>query len=91
MKIRKKLLREEYLSKRNLPKNFTPKDFHLFKNEIIKKINKSYVTKRKNILSYNNSLFNRLGREILTDHTKMGVIPLKRKIKLITKKIIYHL
>ncbi len=86
MKIRKKLLREEYLSKRNLPKNFTPKDFHLFKNEIIKKINKSYVTKRKNILSYNNSLFNRLGREILTDHTKMGVIPLKRKIKLITKK-----
>tara|TARA_X000000368_G_scaffold41010_2_gene29709 strand:+ start:4183 stop:5199 length:1017 start_codon:yes stop_codon:yes gene_type:complete len=86
LKIRKKLLREEYLSKRNLPKNFTPKDFHLFKNEIIKKINKSYVTKRKNILSYNNSLFNRLGREILTDHTKMGVIPLKRKIKLITKK-----
>ncbi len=86
MKIRKKLLREEYLSKRNLPKNFTPKDFHLFKNEIIKKINKSYVTKRKNILSYNNSLFNRLGREILTDHTKMGVIPLKRKIKLIAKK-----
>tara|TARA_Y100000741_G_scaffold313719_1_gene258810 strand:+ start:27 stop:1043 length:1017 start_codon:yes stop_codon:yes gene_type:complete len=86
LKIRKKLLREEYLSKRNLPKNFTPKDFHLFKNEIIKKINKSYVTKRKNILSYNNSLFNRLGREILTDHTKMGVIPLKRKIKLIAKK-----
>ena len=86
MKIRKKLLREEYLSKRNLPKNFTPKDFHLFKNEIIKKINKSYVTKRKNILSYNNSLFNRFGREILTDHTKMGVIPLKRKIKLIAKK-----
>ncbi len=86
MKIRKKLLHEEYLSKRNLPKNFTPKDFHLFKNEIIKKINKSYVTKRKNILSYNNSLFNRFGREILTDHTKMGVIPLKRKIKLIAKK-----
>jgi len=86
LKIRKKLLHEEYLSKRNLPKNFTPKDFHLFKNEIIKKINKSYVTKRKNILSYNNSLFNRFGREILTDHTKMGVIPLKRKIKLIAKK-----
>lgn len=86
MKIRKKLLREEYLSKRNLPKNFTPEDFHLFKNEIIKKINNSYVTKHKNILSYNHSLFNRFGREILTDHTKMGTIPLKRKIKLLAKK-----
>jgi len=74
------------VSKRSLPRNFNPEDFNLFKDEIIKKIDKSYVTKHKNILSYNNSLFNRLGKEILTDHTKMGKISLKRKIKLFIKK-----
>ena len=86
MKIKKKLLLKGYISKRILPRNFTPEDFHLFKDEITKKINNSYVTKHKKILSYNNSLFNRFGNEILTDHTKMGKISLERKIKLFIKK-----
>ena len=85
MKIKKELIRKEYLSKRNLPINFVPEDFNLFKDEIIKKINRSYVTKHKYILNYNHSLFNRFGREILTDHTKMGIIPFEKKIKLFIK------
>ena len=86
MRIKKRLVRKAHVSKRYLPRNFIPEDFYLFKNEIIKKIDESYVNEYNNISIYNNSLFNRFDREILSDDTKMGKVPLQRKIKLHVKK-----
>ena len=79
--IKQNLIYEEYISNRDLPKNYEPNDSNFFEHEISKIIPKSFIFSRKNLFTKGQKLFNSKGNEILTDYSRMSRQSIKKKTK----------
>ncbi|MDA9732536.1 glycosyltransferase family 61 protein [Acidimicrobiaceae bacterium] len=80
--LKRNLIFKEYISNRNLPRNYKESDIILFGHELRKIIPKSYTFSRKNIFTKGQNLFNSRGNEILTDCSRMSKQSIKNKVRL---------